>query len=233
MTPTDRMAAIDTDTSDEFGYDLVQMNMSHGMVRRRAGSVGVRERRAEPRFLIEAEARLNGRGRSVMGRVVDASVSGVLVELTEPLSFLDREVGLELSLDTGTVVRAEGEVVRRALSPEGRVLLAVRLVEDVAGRELVRRHGARPVRDYRRRQRPSRAKPRPPRPAHEVQAELRGLGSRVLELALVEPEGAPPEALMRWFDALRPASAGEAGHPRTNRLLLREIARLHGSAGSS
>jgi hypothetical protein len=190
-----------------------------------------RERRREPRIPVDAGIRLDGRGRSVAGRVVDASASGVLIELTEPLTFLDREVGLEIQPVTGNVVRAEGEIVRRALSPEGRVLLAVRLVEDVAGRELVRRHGTAPVRDYRRRRRPSRAKPRGPRPAAEVRAELRGLGSRVLELALAEPEAAPPEALLRWLETLRPSSGGEADRPPTNRMLLHEIARLHASPG--
>lgn len=164
----------------------------------------------------------------MLGRVLDASASGVLVELTEPLSFLDREVGLEILPVTGSVLQAEGEVVRRSLSPEGRVLVALRLVDDVAGRQLVRRAGLQPVRDYRRRQRPSRAKPRQPRPAVEVQAELRGLGSRVLELALAEPDASPPKALLHWLDSLRPES-DEAPLPRTNRLLLREIAHLHAS----
>jgi hypothetical protein len=188
---------------------------------------GVHERRGEPRIPVEAEVRLSGRGRSVLGRVVDASASGVLVELTEPLSFLDPEVGLEILPVTGSVVRAEGVVVRRALSHEGRVLMAVRLVDDVAGRTLVRRAGLVPVRDYRRRQRPSRANPRKPRPAEEVRAEIRGLGSLVLELAIAEPDASPLDALLRWFESLRPSSDEEAGRPRTNRLLLRGIARLH------
>ena len=202
--------------------------VTHGTVQQ--DPLAGRERRREPRIPVDAEVRLSGRGRSVSGTVVDASASGVLVELTEPLTFLDREVGLELLLVTGNAVRAEGEVVRRALSAEGRVLMAMRLVEDAAGRELVRRHGTEPVRDYRRRRRPSRAKPRQPRPPEEVRAELRGLGSRVLELALAEPDAAPPEPLLRWLESLRPPSADQAGRPRTNRLLLREIARLHASA---
>jgi hypothetical protein len=190
---------------------------------------GTAERRGEPRIPVDAEVRLHGRGRSALGVTVDASASGLLVELVEPLPFLDRHVGLEIRPVTGSVLYAEGEVVRRALSPAGQVLIALRLLDDVAGRTLVRRSGVAPVRDYRRRRRPSRAKPRPPRPAEEVRAELRGFGSRVLELSLADPDGRPPEGMLRWLDSIRGGEAG-ASRPRTNRLLLREIARLHAEA---
>jgi hypothetical protein len=181
---------------------------------------------------VDAEVRIHGRGRSMLGQVVDASASGVLVELVEPLAFLDRDVGLEIASVTGNVVHAEAVVVRRALSLAGRVLIAARLLDDAAGRQLVRRSGIAPVRDYRRRVRPSRAKPRGPRSAEEVRAELRGLGSRVLELALTDPDGTPPEAMLRWLESVRRDGEAQDTRPRTNRLLLREIARRHAAVGN-
>jgi hypothetical protein len=197
---------------------------------RAQGSVPPGERRREPRLPIDAEAVIRGRGRSARGTVVDASASGVLIELSEALPFLDHHVGIEMTMATGSTVHAEGEIVRRALSPAGRVLVAIRLLEDAAGRELIRSAGLKPLRDYGRRQRPSRAKPRAPRPRDEVLEELRALGSRVLELALAEPDASAPPAMRRWVLSLASELGGTASPPATNRLLLREIAHLHARA---
>jgi hypothetical protein len=207
---------------------------TNGRNHRSGKDVNGGERRGEPRIPVDGEVRIDGRGASVRGSVVDASASGVLMELTEPLTFLDQDVGLEITTAAGGVVRVEGRVVRRALSPKGRVMLAVRLVDDAAGRTLVRRSGLAPVRDYGRRRRPSRAKPRGPRPVEEVRAELRGLGSRVLDLALADPEGIPPEALLRWLESLGDGDGDGDGaaRPRTNRSLLREIAQRHATVAA-
>jgi hypothetical protein len=189
------------------------------------------ERRRDPRFPLDATVTLHARGGTVRGRTVDASASGLLVELAEPLSFLDHRVAVEIVLGSGTGVRAEGDIVRRGLSTDGGVLLALRLVDDTGGRELIRRTGLRPLRDYRRRRRPSRAKPRAPRSASEIRSELRALGVRVLELSLAEPGSPPPQALVTWVTRLA-TELGESPAPAaTNRSLLREIARLHIAAG--
>jgi hypothetical protein len=185
------------------------------------------ERRRDPRFPLDATVTLHARGGTVHGRTVDASASGLLVELTEPLPFLDHQVAVEIVLGSGSAIRAEGDVVRRGLSTDGDLLVAVRFVDDAGGRELIRQTGLRPLRDYRRRRRPSRAKPRAPRPAIEIRGELRALGARVLELALAEPGSPPPQALAEWVTRLATELGVPPGSAASNRSLLREIARLH------
>src|SRR5690606_16333745 len=181
-----------------------------------------RERRAEPRLPLRAPVVVRGPGSSARGRTVDASSIGLLVELEDPLPFLAHEVGVEIALDGG-VVTVEANVVRRSLTDDGRVLLAMRLVDDPGGRALRRgaEGGPRPAPGRRR---PSRARPRGPRPAELVRQEVHALGTRVLELALVEPEGTPPGAMTRWLARL----ATEAGveppaEARTNRALARAV----------
>lgn len=191
------------------------------------------DRRAEPRLPLDAPVVVRGRGRSATGRTIDASAIGLLVELAEPLSFLDHHVGLEVSLGDDRVIEMEADVVRRSLSESGGLLLALRLVGPAAGRSLAREAGLRPLRDYSKRNRPSRAKPRAPRPAADARRELHALAHRVLELALLEPEAHPPAAMTAWVSRL----AAELGHDEpadtgTNRLLLRAIARLHRVTGA-
>lgn len=84
-----------------------------------------------------------------------------------------------------------------------------------------------PARDYGKRIQPSRAKPRGPRSVAEARQELRALGSRLLELALLEPDARPPRAMTEWVGRLaRELSQGQIDGA-TNRLLLREIAIMH------
>jgi hypothetical protein len=191
------------------------------------------ERRREPRFPLEAPAIVHGPGSSVRGRTVDASSIGLLVELEEPLGFLAHQVGVELTLSDGRQVMCEADVVRRALSSEGRLLLALRLAGSPAGRAL-RRSAAGGGATAPGRPRPSRAKPRAPRAVHLVRQEIRALGTRVLELAIAEPEAPPPQALGDWLARL----AAELGLdlpplPRTNRLMVRAIADLHRRAAGA
>lgn len=185
------------------------------------------ERRREPRFPLKASVVVLGRGRSVRGRVVDGSATGLLIELVEPLSFLADHVDLEITLSGGEIAKLEADVIRRAISETGMILLALRLAPAATGPEL-KRFGVRPIRRYGRRVQPSRAKPREPRTAAEARRELHALGSRVLELALIDPDGRPPRAMTRWVIRLADELGGEvlvAG--TTNRLLLRDIAGLH------
>jgi hypothetical protein len=159
--------------------------------------------------------------------VVDGSATGLLVELVEPLSFLADHVSLEITLASGAICKLEADVIRRAVSDGGRILLAMRLIAPATEPE-VKRFGVRPVRRYGRRIQPSRAKPREPRTPAEARRELHALGSRLLELALIEPDARPPRSMTRWVNRL----AKELGEPglitsATNRLLLREIADLH------
>ena len=174
-----------------------------------------------------------GRGRSVTGRVVDASATGLLVELLEPLSFLAEHVNLEITLSSGDVAKLEGDVTRRATSESGRILLALRLGDPPVGPK-VKHFGVRPVRRYGRRVQPSRAKPREPRTTAEARRELHALGSRLLELALIDPGGRPPRALILWVSRLS-AELGQVGLIAgvTNRLLLRDIADLHRSTAAA
>jgi hypothetical protein len=186
------------------------------------------ERRCEPRFPLNAPVLVGSHGRSVAGRLVDASALGLLVELPEPPPFTDDRVGLRLSLAGGHFAELEADVVRRAVSAGGSTLLGLHLVGPVAGRALTRWIDLRRSRRYRRRIRPSRAKPRPPRPAAEARWELHALGTRLLELTLAEPDERASPAMVRWVARL----AGELGQEspvpsRSNRLLLRDIADLH------
>jgi len=190
-----------------------------------------RERRAEPRLPLDAPVIVRGPGSSARGHTLDASSIGLLVELDDALSFLSHEVGVELALGDGSTVALEANVVRRSLSAQGRVMLALRIVDAPGGRAL-RRGAAAGGRAAPGRRRPSRARPRAARPAALAREEIRALGTRVLELAIVEPDAAPPAAMVGWLGAL----AAELGLPRppamgTNRLMVRAIADLHRRAG--
>jgi hypothetical protein len=185
------------------------------------------DRRAEPRLALEAPVVVQGPGSCARGRTLDASSIGLLVELDGALPFLAHEVGVLMTLADGSVATLEADVVRRSLSDEGRVMLALRLAEAPGGRALRRGATAGP-RPGPARPRPSRAKPRAPRPAPVVRQEIHALGTRVLELAIVEPDAAPPEAMVRWLGRL----AAEAGLRApldldTNRQMVREIAGLY------
>ncbi len=66
------------------------------------------------------------------GRTVDVSLSGIQIELFGALPAGPREVVLEVSLSEAEPASLRAVIVRRALSAEGRTLLAVRLVPGAA-----------------------------------------------------------------------------------------------------
>jgi hypothetical protein len=174
-----------------------------------------------------------GPGASARGRTVDASSVGQLGELDEPLRFLAHEVGVALALSEGGTAVLEADVVRRSLSAQGRLMLALRLADAPEGRAL-RRSAAAGSRPAPGRRRASRAQPPGARPAAVVRREIHALGSRVLEFAIVEPDAPPPEAMVRWLERL----AAEAGLPppraaTSNRLMVRAIADLYGRVGEA
>ncbi|MGD9570769.1 MAG: PilZ domain-containing protein [Thermoleophilia bacterium] len=187
---------------------------------------GVGERRAEARLPLDAPVVLSARAGEVRGRSRDVSISGLLVELWEPLTFLEHQVGVSVELPSGEVVDREADIVRRAVSETGSILIALRFCDSPNGRALVRRAGTRPLRDYSKRLRPSRAQPREV-DLTLVRGELRAAGAQALELAFEDPDADPPEATVRWVASL----AGQLGRPApaavTARGLVHAIADLH------
>jgi hypothetical protein len=168
--------------------------------------------------------------RGVAGTVLNASESGLLIELSGPLPFVDSEVVVSLDLPESGRRDLDAAVVRRAVGTEGRVLLAVRLVAPrpapARQRRPVPQGPAPPKRRVRNR---TAAPPRPsaPRPRAEALAELRAVGTRAYELALDEPSAPAPAALVDWAARL----AGELGvpapdGPRTARALVGALSEL-------
>jgi PilZ domain len=153
------------------------------------------ERRAAPRIPVGIPVRVTSGERSCAGRVLDASLTGLLVELTDPLAFVDAQVIVALVLPDAGRHDVDAEIVRRALADDGRVLLALRL----AGRR------PRPL-GAPRRTTPARTAPPPwqdrERPRAVALAELRALGTRAYELALVDPGASPPAPLVAWIGRL-------------------------------
>jgi len=170
----------------------------------------------------------------VAGTVVNASESGLLVELTGPLPFVGSDVVVSLELPEAGRRDLEAAVVRRAVSREGRVLLAVRLVEPRPAPPRERTplpQGPAPPKRRVRSRTTAPAAPAAPRPREMALAELRAVGTRAYELALDEPSAPAPAALVDWAARL----AGELGvpapdRPRTARDLLGALSELSRSA---
>jgi hypothetical protein len=153
------------------------------------------ERRAAPRIPVGIPVRVTSGDRSCAGRVLDASLTGLLVELTDPLAFVEADVTVALVLPEAGRHDADAEIVRRALGDDGRVLLALRL----SGRR-PRPLGAPRARAPARRA--SGAWQARERPRAVALAELRALGTRAYELALVDPDAAAPAPLVAWIGRL-------------------------------
>ncbi len=141
--------------------------------------------------------------RSCAGLVLDASLTGLLVELSEPLPFVEADVVVALVLPDAGRHDVDAEIVRRALAGDGKVLLALRLA-----RLRPRPLGA-----------PRRAPGRAPsgwqerdRPRAVALAELRALGTRAYEMALVDPDASAPAPLVAWIGRL--AAELEVAPPR-------------------
>lgn len=180
------------------------------------------ERRAEPRVPLGVAVVLRTSDSAAAGRTVDVSLSGIQIELFGALPAGPREVVLEVSLSEAEPASLRAVIVRRALTPEGRTLLAVRLVP-----------GAAPTTVYRGPALTSKAPSAAPAPDGSPESmvalrQLRALGARLLELALEDGDAAPPAALVTWVGRL----AGELGTPApadvgSNKALFRGIAGMH------
>jgi hypothetical protein len=147
------------------------------------------------------------------GRVVNASETGLLVELAERLPFVDADVVVSLELPETGRRDLEAAVVRRAVGEGGRMLLGVRLLEPRPAP--ARRTGgapagpAPPKRRVRRDRASAPPAPAAPRPRAVALAELRAVGTRAYELALDDPGAQAPAALVAWTARL----AEELGVP--------------------
>ena len=186
------------------------------------------ERRSDPRGGADLPVVVRSGERSCRGRTRDASAGGLLVELHEPLTFIAQQVSVEITTAGGRTLALEAEVVRRAISTDGRVLLALSLIAGGGPHALRRLAGTRPRRNYGKRVQPSRAKPREPRSSQLARAELRALGVRALALTHDEPDGRAPLSFVRWARSLA-KELGSAGPPATasNGDLVRSIVRMH------
>src|SRR4051794_20373357 len=176
------------------------------------------ERRAAPRIPVGIPVRVLAGERSCAGRVRDASLTGLLVELSEPLAFVESEVVVALVLPEAGRHDVDARVVRRVVSPEGQVLLALRL----AGRRprplgATRPSGRRAVPAWQHRERPRAV----------ALAELRAVGTRAYELALVDPDARAPGPLVAWIRRLATElEVDPPGRPATCRELVSAVSDL-------
>jgi len=152
------------------------------------------DRRAAPRVPVGIPVRVARGDRSCAGRVLDASLTGLLVELSEPLPFVEADVVVALVLPQAGRHDVDAEIVRRALGREGKVLLALRM------------RGMRPRPLGAARAPAERGGPpgwqERERPRAVALAELRAVGTRAYELALVDPDAAAPPPLVAWISRL-------------------------------
>jgi hypothetical protein len=152
------------------------------------------DRRAAPRVPVGIPVRVARGDRSCAGRVLDASLTGLLVELSEPLPFVEADVVVALVLPQAGRHDVDAEIVRRALGRDGQVLLALRM------------RGVRP-RPLGATRAPA-ARGGPPgwqereRPRAVALAELRAVGTRAYEAALVDPDAPAPGPLVAWVRRL-------------------------------
>jgi PilZ domain len=155
------------------------------------------ERRAAPRIPVGIPVCVISGGFSCAGRVRDASLTGLLVELSEPLAFVEADVVVALVLPNAGRHDVDAEIVRRALDREGNVLLALRL-----GSRRPRPLGApRGPRAAARAAPPAGWQERE-RPRAVALAELRAVGTRAYELALVDADATAPAPLVAWLGRL-------------------------------
>lgn len=151
------------------------------------------ERRAAPRIPVGIAVRVSRGDRSCAGRVLDASLTGLLVELAEPLAFIEPDVEVALELPRAGRHDVEADIVRRALGEDGNLLLALRL------------RGGPPRPPLPPGPATADAPPgRPPRerPRAVALAELRALGTRAYELALADADAAAPGPMVEWIGRL-------------------------------
>lgn len=180
------------------------------------------DRRVEPRIVLGLPVVVRTPNAAASGRMVDVSLGGIQVELLGPLPSPGREVVVDLSLSGREPISVRGAIVRRSLSEDGRVLIALRFL-----------HGEPDARVFRGQPTAMRS-PLPrlaPRGSEERRLavhQLRALGARLLELSLEDGDAAPPMALVTWVGRLAaelgvraPADVG------SNRALFRGIAGMY------
>lgn len=179
------------------------------------------ERRGAPRIPVGIPVQVARGDLSCAGRVLDASLTGLLVELSEPLPFIEADVVVALVLPGAGRHDVDAEIVRRVMGEEGRVLLAMRL----AGRRPRPLGAIRPA--------PASA-PAPPtrrgaeRPRAVAIAELRAVGTRAYEMALADADAAAPAPLVAWVRRLAEELDLEPpGRPAACRDLLTAVSDLN------
>jgi hypothetical protein len=168
--------------------------------------------------------------RDIVGRTRDVAMEGLGIELSEPPQpgMIGAEVTVRLELRSVGPVALVGQAVRAEPTERGGCIVGVRV--ERAGRL---RRPVKPAADVSdapppKKQRRSRAKPRPPRPLEEVRAEFRGLCGLVYEQAMLDANAEPLTSLTEWAERL----SNELGVPApgmaaTYRSLLMELSRIH------
>lgn len=168
--------------------------------------------------------------RDVVGRTRDVAMEGLGIELSEPPQpgMIGAEVTIRLELRSVGPVALVGQAVRAEPTERGGCIVGVRV--ERAGRlrrpvkPAVDDAGAPPVKKQRR----SRAKPRPLRPLDEVRAEFRGLCGLVYEQAMLDANAEPLSSLTEWAERLsRELGVPAPGMAATYRSLLMELSRIH------
>lgn len=185
------------------------------------------DRRTEPRMTLGLPVVLRTATSAASGRTVDVSLGGIQVEMLGSLATSVREVVVEVGLSARQPAMLRATIVRRALSPAGRPMLALRFLHGAptgplyTGPALTQRAAS-----------PAPAQQGSPASAIAMR-QLRALGARMLELALEDGEAAPPAALVTWVGRLAAELGVEAPDDvRTNRALFRGIASIHRRAGA-
>jgi PilZ domain len=176
------------------------------------------ERRGDPRVPVLIPAWVgDGHARS-RGQVVDASVHGLLIELSEPPLFAGRDVTVTLALQRSGPLEVAGTVVRRRCRDDGHVALAVRLAgplslsaADAPGRQ------------------PSVPCGSGSRPRAVAAAELCDLGTGALELTARGQAAPVPRPVAQWLEHLTAELGGSpAPPPSTARDLIDAVAAVAG-----
>jgi hypothetical protein len=178
------------------------------------------ERRAAPRIPVGIPVRIARGDSACAGRVLDASLTGLLVELSDPLPFVEPDVVVALVLPQAGRHDVDARIVRRALDAEGRVMLALRITGRRARPFGAPRAGggtAGPPEGWQQRERPRAV----------ALAELRAVGTRAYEMALTDADAAAPAPLVSWMDRLAAELEVERpARPSTCRELLAAVSDL-------
>jgi hypothetical protein len=180
------------------------------------------DRRSAPRLPVGIPVAVRHGKLRAAGRVIDASEGGLMIELIEPLPFAEADVKVSLVLPGAGRHDAPATIVRRRMGPYGHLQLALRLSTAPAPRRPEAPRWADPA--------TAPSTPRS-RPRAMALAELRALGTRAYELAVVDPEAAPPAALSGWAAVLaKELGTSPPPQARTARELLHALHDLNAAA---